>query len=188
MARTVSWRHHAGFIADRVRRSVTETWTRRDLERAFGVKRATAQSLMRAVGDVQNVGGTYLVSRAALLQYLEAVYTAPDLTVAHRERLQLAEPVPRPRFLKINLPEDLRSVMLRDLPSEVVIEPGRIEIRGADVPSLLQNLYLLILALERDLGSIQATLEPPSVPGNVPKDDEMEKLFAQLRLEERARS
>ena len=187
MARTVSWRHHADAIAERVRRSVTESWTRRDLERVFGVGRATAQSLMRAIGEVQNVGGTYLVARAAILRYLEEVRTAPDLTLAHRERLQLAEPVPRPRTLKIDLPEDLRSVMLRDLPPEILVEPGRIEVRGNDVASLLQNFYLLVMAMENDLSSVEASLEKFVAPAYAPEKDEMQELFAQLRLEEEAR-
>ncbi|WP_124846795.1 hypothetical protein [Acidipila sp. EB88] len=187
MARTVSWRHRAGEIAERVRHSVTESWTRRDLERVFAVQRVTAQSLMRAIGEVQNIGGTYLVSRAALLRYLEAVDSADDLTAAHRERLLFAEPVPRPRSLKVDLPEDLHAVMLRDLPPEIQIEPGRIEIRGADPASLLQNLYLLVLALEQDLGSIEASLEAPPVPRQVPEVDEMQEMFERLRLDERSR-
>ena len=186
MARTVSWRHHASSIAESVRRSVTESWTRRDLERVFGVQRATAQSLMRAIGEVQNVGGTYIVSRGAILGYLEELDTAPNLTVAHRERMQLAEPVPRPKSLKIDLPEDLRSVMLRDLPPEILLEPGRIEVRGRDVASLLQNFYLLVMAMENDLGSLEATLEPPAAPANIPDMDEMQEMFARLRLEEEA--
>ncbi|RRA49254.1 hypothetical protein D1Y84_14215 [Acidipila sp. EB88] len=76
---------------------------------------------MRAIGEVQNIGGTYLVSRSALLRYLEAVDSADDLTAAHRERLLFAEPVPRPRSLKVDLPEDLHAVMLRDLPPEILV-------------------------------------------------------------------
>ena len=187
MARTVSWRHHAAAIAERVRRSSIESWTRRDLERVFGVQRVTAQSLMRAIGEVQNVGGTYIVSRGAILRYLEEVDTAPDLTVAHRKRMQLAEPVPRPKSLKINLPEDLRSIMLRDLPPEVLVEAGRIEIRGKDAAALFQNFYLLLMAMENDLPSIEASLEEFVAPAYVPEKDEMQELFAQLRLEEEAR-
>jgi len=99
-----------------MRRSVTETYDRQDIERVFEVRRVTAQSLTEAIGEIQNIGCTYIVARTAILRYLEAVEAAPDLTTAHRERLQLAEPAPRRKSLKFDLPEDLRSVMPWDLP------------------------------------------------------------------------
>ena len=183
MARTVSWRHRADAIARRVSNYVTETWTRVDLERAFEVRRATAQSLMKAIGEIANVGGTYVVPRSAILRYLEEVSDAPDLTAAHRERVQLAEPVPRPRSIRLTLPEDLRSVMMRDLPADVSLTPGKLEIRGETSYAIFEHLYLLLLAMENDLGSVQDSLELPSLPPPV-EDDEIRAMFQALREEE----
>jgi len=187
MARTVSWRHQTDTILRRVQNSATESWTRQDLERVFEVKRATAQKLMRAIGEVSNVGGTYVVPRSAILRYLEEIAGATDLTAAHRERVQLAEPPPRPRSLRLTLPEDLRSVMLRDLPHDISLGPGKIEIRGETPYAVFQNLYRLILAMENDLLSIEQSLEPAPVRVHL-EDTEMEELLEGLCKQEALRA
>ena len=44
-------------LRDRAARSRTETWSRADVEALFGVGRATPQTLMKTIGQVQVVGG-----------------------------------------------------------------------------------------------------------------------------------
>ena len=48
-------------IRERAAHSRTETWSRKDIERLFGISRASAQNLMKAIGEVQAVGGTHFV-------------------------------------------------------------------------------------------------------------------------------
>jgi hypothetical protein len=183
MARTLSWRDRLPEIRSRVQNSVIESWTRRDFESVFEVKRAAAQLLMKAVGGIANLGGTYVIDRPSLLAFLENLEKADDLEAARREKLLLAETVPRPRHLKQTLPEDLRSVMVRDLPAEITLEPGRLEITGANAEKIIEMLCLLAQAFENDLETVAQLLDPPrSQP--VPVDDELRTLFADLRARE----
>jgi hypothetical protein len=185
MARRISWRDRIPEIRRRVENSVVETWSRRDIERTFEIKRAAALLLLRAIGEVQNVGGTHLVARAALLSFLEGMEQAEDPEVAQREKMLLAEPAPRPRFLKFTLPEELRSVMVRDLPMEISLSPGRLEIVGENAEQILERLVLLSKALQNDLGTAAEMLNPPPPPSKV-QDEDLTALFSELRQRERA--
>jgi hypothetical protein len=183
MARTISWRYRIPEIRQRVRNSVVETWTRRDFETVFEIKRAAAQLLMKAVGEIQNVGGTYAIDRPALLAFLENLEKAEDIEAKRREKLFLAEPVPRPRFLRNTLSEDLRSVMVRDLPPEITLEHGRLEITGANAEQIVERLWLLAAAMQNDLDTAAASLNPPPVPPRM-ADEDLKALFADLRVRE----
>ena len=183
MSRTISWRDRAPEIRQRVKNSVIETWTRVDLETAFEVKRASAQQLMKAIGDVQSVGGTHFVDRTSLLSFLDEIVAADDPEAARREKLLLAEPVPRPRHIKHTLPEGLRSVMIRDLPMEISLSPGRLEISGKDAEEIFGRLLLLAQAVQNDMDTAAQMLNPPPVERPV-EDDDLRELFADLRRRE----
>lgn len=47
----------------------TETWSRRDMENLFGVVRASAQSLTKAIGEVQAAGGLDFVKGLELFAF-----------------------------------------------------------------------------------------------------------------------
>ena len=96
MARPVKWARDLYPIRDRARKARTETWSRTDIEQLFGVGRATAQSLMKAIGEIQPVGGAHFVERPALLSFLDAMIAAPSVKEGLRLRLLEAEPVPSP--------------------------------------------------------------------------------------------
>lgn len=53
MARPVKWAQNLRPIRERAAKSQIETCSRQDVEHLFGVGRATAQSLMKAIGEVQ---------------------------------------------------------------------------------------------------------------------------------------
>ena len=57
-----------------------------------------------------------------------------------RSRLDGAEPVPRPRTLRVALPADLRHAMLPDLPANITLEPGRLEVRAGTAVDMLESL------------------------------------------------
>jgi hypothetical protein len=110
---------------------------------------------------------------------------AEDPEVAHREKILLAEPAPRPRLLKFTLPEELRSVMVRDLPIEISLSHGRLEIVGENAEQILERLLLLSKALQNDLDTAAEMLNPPQPPRKV-QDDDLTALFSELRQRERA--
>jgi hypothetical protein len=180
MPRPVKWSRDLYAIRERATRSKTETWGRTDIERLFNVGRASAQSLMKAIGEIQPVAGAHFVERPAVLAFLEAMIEAPSIDLALRERLLEAERPRRPRSLKVALPPDLRSAMVRDLPPYIRIAAGRLEIEASTVVELLESLALLARVLENDFVQVQDLIEPPAAPPQV-EDADLQEFLAQLR-------
>ena len=63
MAGPVKWSRDLHPIRERARNARIETWGRKDIEDLFGVGRATAQTLMKAIGEIQ-AGGRRAFRRA----------------------------------------------------------------------------------------------------------------------------
>ena len=180
MGRPVKWSRDLHLIRERAAQARTETWGRVDIEDLFGVGRSTAQTLMKAVGEVQPVGGAHFVERSSLLSFLDAMIDAPDFDQAFRSRILEADAPPSPKPLRIALPADLRSIMLRDLPAHISLSPGRLEITADSAVAMLESLALLAQAMQNDLAQVQAILEPPARPPDV-EDDDLRAFLAELR-------
>jgi hypothetical protein len=187
MARTLSWRHRLPEITHRVQNSAIETWTRTDLESVFEIKRASAQLLMKAVGEIHNLGGKHVIDRLSLLEFLKALAEADNPESGRRERLLRAEAVPHSRSIKVSLPEELRTVMVRHLPPEISLEEGRLGITGRNAREILDRLVLLSRALQNDLDTALQLLDPPPVVPQV-DDQELRALFTDLRRHEIAKN
>ncbi len=151
MPRPVKWSRDLHPIRERAQRAKTETWSRKDVERLFGLSRSSAQNLMKAIGEVQMVGAAHFVDRTSLLNFLDEMIAAPTVEEALRNRLENAAPAPRPKALHIALPKDLRHVMLPDLPESVKLSPGRIEITSNSAEGLAESLILLAMIMQNDL-------------------------------------
>ena len=180
MGRPVKWSRELHSIRERAERARTETWGRVDIEELFGVGRVTAQTLMKAIGEVQPVGGAHFVERSSLLSFLDAMIDAPDFDLALRSRVLEADAPPSPKPLRIALPADLRSVLLRDLPANITLSPGRLEITADSTVGMLESLALLAQAMQNDLVQVQAVLDPPPAPPHV-EDDDLRAFLAELR-------
>lgn len=163
MARPVRWSRELHSIRERAARSRTETWSRMDLERLFAVSRASAQNLMKAIGEVQAVGGAHFVDRASLLQFLDEMIQADSVEEALQARHAQAAPVPRPRTLRATLAADLRRTMLPDLPNNIRLSPGRIEITGESAEALTEALLQLAMIMQNDLDRWREVVNPQGV-------------------------
>jgi hypothetical protein len=84
-------------IRERAAHARTETWGRVDIEELFGVGRATAQALMKAIGEVQPFGGAHFVERSSLLSFLDAMIDTSDFVRAFRNRVRVADAPPSTR-------------------------------------------------------------------------------------------
>jgi hypothetical protein len=180
VGRPVKWSRELYSIRERAAHARTETWGRLDIEELFGVGRVTAQTLMKAIGEVQPVGGTHFVERSSLLSFLDSMMDAPDFDQAYRSRVLEADAPPSPKLLRVALPSDLRSIMLRDLPENISLSPGRLEITAESAVAMLESLALLAQAMQNDLAQVQAVLEPPARPPDV-EDDDLRAFLAELR-------
>ncbi|AFL89343.1 hypothetical protein Terro_3113 [Terriglobus roseus DSM 18391] len=180
MARPVKWSRDLYPIRERAAHSRTETWARKDIERLFDIRRASAQSLMKAIGEVQAVGGAHFVDRTSLLAFLDEMIAADLVENALRHRLLEAEAPPAPKPLRVALPAGLRNVMLRDLPENIKLTTGRLEISAPDTIGMLENLALLAQALQNDLLSIEMVLDRPVASRTT--DPDLGAFLERLRL------
>lgn len=177
MPRPVKWSRDVHSIRERAMRSKVETWSRPDVEHLFGIGPSSAQSLMKAVGAVQTVGGTHFIERATLVSFLDEMIAATSIEEALRTRMLKAEPPPRPKPLRVTLPAELRRAMLPDLPGNITIEPGRLEIRAATAVSMLESLVTLAAIMGNDLDRFQQAVEVR----NPVQHEELQSMLAGMR-------
>jgi hypothetical protein len=187
VARKIKWRHDLHSILEQVRRSRTESWTRVDIEQLFNVSRASAQSIVRAVGDVTVLGTLHTISRTSLLGYLESLIQSDNIELSHRERVMNVDPAPRRKAITVSVPAEMRSIMVRDLPPEVHLEAGRIEVTGTTVEQIVERLVLLGLALQNDLPTATDMLVPPKA-APAATDSDLRRLLLDLRAREQTRA
>lgn len=180
MPRPVKWSRDLHPIWGRAKRSRTETWSRKDIQNLFNIGPTSAQNLMKAIGEVQAVGGAHFVERSSLLAFLDEMVQAESVDVALRDRLRKADAPPTPRPLLVALPPDLRNVMVRDLPDTIRLTHGRLEIEAQDSEAMLESLALLARALQNDLAGAQAIWDP-APPNNFDDHKEIHALLASLR-------
>ena len=178
MPRPVKWARDLHLIREKATRSRTETWSRPDVEHLFGVGPSSAQTLMKAIGGIQTVGGTHFVDRNALQSFLDSMVAAPSVEAALQDRLARAEPPPKPKPLRVALPASLRNAMLPDLPATITLEPGRLEVRADTALAMLESLMALAMIMQNDLDRFQQVVE---LPRPVATDDDLRKLFSGLR-------
>jgi hypothetical protein len=182
MGRPVKWSRDLHAIRERATSSRTETYGRSDIERLFDVSRVSAQSLMKAIGEVQPVGSAHFIERTSLLAFLDAMINAPSVDEAFRQRVFDAAPAPSTAPLRITLPSELRSINFNALPQNIRVSCGRLEITSDTAVGLLESLAILAQVLQNDLQTLQLIFEPPPTPPRV-EDAEFRALFRNLRSE-----
>lgn len=159
MARPVKWSRDLHPLRTKAAQASTETWSRTDIEHLFGIGRASAQSIMKAIGQVEVVGGAHFVERPRLLDFLDEMIAAPSVEESLRRRVAEAEPPPKSKTLRVSLPMDLRRAMLPDLPPNVLLTPGRIEIQASTAVAMLESLLTLAMVMQNDLDRFKAVIE-----------------------------
>jgi hypothetical protein len=168
--------------------SKLETWDRKAIENLFDVRRVSAQSLMRAIGELSNVAGAHLTARASLLEFLDYVLAADDPELAVRVRIDTAAaPPPQKKGFMLPVPDEYKSVRLANLPKSIVVRPGELTIRGAHAFEILQSLAVLARALENDPDSFVQTWNP--APMTVVREPtELELMIRDLEITEATRA
>jgi len=159
VAKTVPWEHRAQELRNRVNDSATETWTRKDVMDLFEVRSTAAKKILRAVGKVHRIGTSYFVERQDLLALLEKTTKRQSVTAEFRRNLLAFQP-PRRRPIPFALDDQHRVTRAEDLPANIQLEQGRLEIRGADRDDILRSLKLFISALENDFEGVTSYWDP----------------------------
>ena len=71
------------------------------------------------------------------------------------------------------MPADLRSAMLPDLPANIVLSPGRLEIAAPTAMKMLESLVALAMVMQNDLGRFRDVIEPQQQPTGISEDKYM---------------
>ena len=175
MSRRAPWRNDLHPIKERIARSKVEYYQREDIEDLFHVKRVTAGKLMRATGAIQNLGRVYAVSRHDLMDLVERFINTDDVNRVLNNLLDKAPEPPDSKPIKVEIPEQCKYVRLNELPDNIVIEAGRVEIKG-DGLTIIQSLGLPARALETDCDLfIKACNQTPET------DKKLSQLLGNLR-------
>ena len=180
MARPIKWSRDLHLLREAASRSRTETWSRHDIESLFGVGRASAQTLIKAVGAVQTVGAAHFVNRTSLLAFLEEMIAADSVEAALQRRIVQAEPAPRPKPLRVSLPHDLKHAMLPNLPGNIVLSPGKIEITANSATAMVEALMTLAMVMQNDLDRWEQAISHP-VSSAPEQDEDLRRLISHLR-------
>jgi hypothetical protein len=154
MSRQAPWRNDLHPIRERVTRSKLEYWRREDLEDLFRIKREAARNIMLATAQIANLGGVYVVSRYALLELIDKLVAGDNPCRVLADLLDQAPAAPAAKPIRVPIPEQFKTVSLHELPSNIIMEEGRLEIRGDGV-GILQSIALLARALEGELDLAQ---------------------------------
>lgn len=92
MARPVKWSRDLYPIRERARRARTETWSRNDIEELFDIGRASAQPLMKPLGDARSGRRRAgLCDPAARCQSVRAYWSRPVVQRAARARVSASK-------------------------------------------------------------------------------------------------
>jgi hypothetical protein len=186
LAKTLMWQQRASSILDAVQKDKLDIWTRRNIEKSFEVSRPTAQRIIKAIGDVERVLGTYTVSRSSLVAYLQEIVRADDPVQIHKERISTFKKIERCDKVSASLPPDLRDVTASDLPANIEMRSGFLSFRGDNAKEVIDLVALFIAACQHDRQTVEETLDPPQVVQTTVDDDELRSLFAGLRAREAA--
>lgn len=151
MPRKIEWIHRIPGIMERARTFPTQYIGRVVIEDLFSVSPRQAVRILQKMG-AENVGGAKVIDRDRLVERLgqlqqdkNVVFESIRRENLHR-RLEAARSEARSR--KIEVPP-IPMVSL-ELPDDIQLEPGKLEVRFSSSVELLQNLTLLTQAISSD--------------------------------------
>ena len=128
------------------------------LERMLGVRRRMAIRLMHRFGGFQ-AGRTFLVDRLRLIDELATLSASPEYQAEQRRWLRFAEILDQAR----NVHQTRQVTIPPPKPGQtanLVLEPGRLEIRFQTTVELLQALLSLAEGIGSDFEGVRRRIEP----------------------------
>ena len=129
----------------------TVPFTRRDVERLFGVSRARAAQLMRTFG-AELVGASRVLRRTELLRQLRKYRQRAAFRGEEERRTRLVAELRQARLtgIRVAVPVEALEARLAGLPEGVTVEAGRVEVRFASAKEAVVKLFALAQALTND--------------------------------------
>ena len=134
-----------------------ELLVRRDIEQLFGVSRARAAQLMHTFG-ADLTGYARTLPRTRLLRQLRTYRTGSAFRGEEQRREHLMTELRKARLtgIRVTVPVEALEGRLSGLPSGVVVERDRIEVRYAEAKEAVVKLVALAQALNNDYERFEA--------------------------------
>jgi hypothetical protein len=178
MPRPISWLPRLHQIRKTVDASVRSHYERKDIEQLFELQPRAAQLLLEML-PTTHVGRSRLVAREALSAFLEQMRVSEDPSSKLEDLRQAPPPAPRSR-LRTLIQRDRDPVGLIDLPPEISLTRGRLDVRFDTIETLARHLYSLAQAMEYDGDEMARRFEierltPPNLA-----DEDAASLFTEL--------
>lgn len=171
MPRKTEWIHRIPGILERTRTFATQYVGRTAIEDLFCVSPRQAVRILQKMG-AENVGGAKVIDRDKLVERLEQLQQDKNVVFEsnRRENLhrKLEEARSEARLPKIEIPP-VPMVSLGQLPMDIQLEPGKLEVRFSSSAELLQNLMLLTQAISSDWDTFAAGRLPGRETGTPPR-------------------
>lgn len=188
MPRPLSWLPRLPEIRRSVSNSVRTHYDRPAFEQLFQMQPRAAGKLMAVMPQVEALGKSRLVERGELLKFLEEVYAAEDVANVYAQRRETQRKISRrkPRVLfRRDLIDDGTLVAL---PSTVVLERGRLEVRFGSLVELVEALAVVAGSLSNDEEAFEAAYVPegsaPARERAAAEREDVRRLLDDLRARE----
>ncbi|ADW70974.1 hypothetical protein [Granulicella tundricola] len=182
MPRPISWLPRLHQIRKTVDSSVRSHYERKDIETLFELQPRAAQLLLEMLPTTL-IGRSRLVARESLAAFLEQMRVSDDPSAKLEDIRKDPPPPPRSR-LRTLIQRDRHPISLAELPPEINLTTGRLEIRFTTIEQLARHLYSLAQSMESDGDEMARRFEiKPLTPPNL-ADDDSRALFLELEAME----
>ena len=179
MPRPISWLPRLHEIRRSVGKSVRSHYSRTDLESLFGLQPRAAQKLLEMLPTI-TIGTSRLVERDALSEFLERVHGSEDASTAVQQQRAEVARAPRKK-LRALVRTDSVATTLNNIPANLVLEPGRVEVRFETLEELAQTLFSLAQVLDGQEEEFAERFEPRMEQPPSPERDEVRRMFGALQ-------
>lgn len=166
MARTPDWFDRLPTILEALRNSPAEILGRAEIQALFATSERDSWRLLRRFG-AQLAGDLLSVEKTSLLSQLETLMVGADYQAFRRRKERVADdlavtrPATQARFHRIaGSPEFDTSRRLKNLPPDIKLEPGRLEVRFGTEEDLWWLLDQLADIAAQDEAAFRSCIEP----------------------------
>lgn len=166
MARTPDWFDRLPNILGALRTSPAELLGRAEIQALFGTSERDSWRLLGRFG-AQLAGDLLSVEKASLLSQLETLMAGADYRAFRRRKdrvaddLAITRPATQARFHRIAGNSEFdTSKRLKNLPSDITLEPGRLEVRFGTEEDLWWLLDQLADIAAQDEAAFRSCIEP----------------------------
>ena len=159
-----TWFTHIPEIIERLDALNTPVVDRAVCERLFGVRSRRANDLMQIFGGYRS-GNTVLLDRVSLIRSLQHLASTSEFAWECNRKYKLSDRLNelhryrRATAVKLPVSTGVRGYDSKDLPANVVLEPGRLVVRFGATEELFARLFELAQAAVDNFDAIRALAE-----------------------------